>query len=92
MTDVNCRAVYKYKSRRVPNITNLAAREADASPAPEDVVPRGALIHAGISVQKVPAGHAAAGVSRLRTASQALVVAALTLEATCTVLTVLNAH
>lgn len=43
-------------------------------------------------MQEVPAGHAAAGVSWLRTASQALVVAALTLEATCTVLTVLYAH
>lgn len=77
---------------RAPNFTHLAEGEADASPAPEDVVPRGAFLHTGMTVQKVPAGHAAAGVPRLRTATQALVMAALTLEAARPVLTVLHAH
>lgn len=77
---------------RVPNTTNLAEGEADASPAPEDEVARGTFLHAGITVQEAPARHAAAGVPWLRTASQALVVAALTLKGTCTVLAVLHAH
>lgn len=47
---------------RVPNTTNLAEGEADASPAPEDEVARGTFLHAGIPVQEVPASHAAAGV------------------------------
>lgn len=63
-------------------MTNLAEGEADASPAPEDEVARGTFLHAGIPVEEVPASHAAAGVPGLRTAPQALVVAALTLEGT----------
>lgn len=77
---------------RVPDVTNLAEGEADTSPAPEDEVARGTFLHAGVTVQEVPASHAAAGVPRLRAASQALVVAALTLQGTCTVLAVLHAH
>lgn len=76
----------------VPNITNLAEGEADASPAPEDEVAGGTFLHAGVTVQEVPARHAAAGVPGLRAASQALVVAALTLQGARTVLAVLHAH
>lgn len=41
---------------------------------------------------EVPAGHAAAGVTRLRAAAQALVVAALALGGAGTVLAVVRAH
>lgn len=41
---------------------------------------------------EVPAGHAAAGVTRLRAAAQALVVAALALGGAGTVLTVVHTH
>lgn len=41
---------------------------------------------------EVPAGHTATSITRLRTASQALVMAALALEATRTMLTVVQAH
>lgn len=41
---------------------------------------------------EVPAGHAATGVARLGAASQALVMAALALEATRAVLTLVRAH
>lgn len=77
---------------RVPIITNLAEGEADASPAPEDEEAWGTFLHAGMTVQEVPASHTAAGVPWLRTASQALVVAALTLKGTRTVLAVFRAH
>ena len=60
----------------------------DAAPALEDVVPRGAGLHAGVPVLEPPARHAAAGVPRLRAASQALVVAALALHGAGPVLTV----
>lgn len=91
-TQISLCQTFTLPPQRVSNVTNLAEGEADASPAPEDVVPGGAFLHAGIMVQKVPAGHAAAGVPWLGTATQALVVAALALAATCAVLTVLRAH
>lgn len=77
---------------RITVITNLAEGEADAAPALEDVVSRGTLLHTGIPMLEVPAGHTATCITWLRTATQALVMAALALEATRTMLTVVQAH
>lgn len=73
-------------------ITNLAERETDAAPAPEHIIPRRTFLHAGVPMLEVPAGHTAAGITWLRTATQALVMAALALEATRAVLTLVQAH
>lgn len=76
----------------IPIITNLAEGEADAAPAPEDIVSWRTLLHTGIPMLEVPAGHTATCITWLRTAAQALVMAALALEATRTMLTVIQAH
>lgn len=73
-------------------MTNLAEGEADASPAPEDIVSRRTLLHTGTPMLEVPAGHTATCIAWLRTASQALVMAALALQTAGTVLTVVHAH
>lgn len=70
----------------------LAEGEADTAPAPEDVVSRGTFFHAGIPMLEIPAGHTVTCITWLRTASQALVMAAQALEATRTVLTFVLAH
>lgn len=73
-------------------ITNLAEREADAAPAPEDVVSRRTFLYTGAPMLEVPAGHTATCITWFRTAAQALFMAALALEATCTMLTIVQAH
>lgn len=70
----------------------LTEGEADTAPSLEDVVSRRTFVYAGVPVLEVPAGQAATCVSRLNAAAQALVVAAVTLEATGTVLAVVQAH
>lgn len=72
--------------------TNLTEGEADATPAPEDIVSRRTLLHAGVPMLEVPAGHTATRVAWLRAATQALVMAALALEAARTVLTVVQTY
>lgn len=72
--------------------THLTEGEADAAPSPEDVVSGGALLHTGVGVLEVPAGHAAAGVAWLRAATQALLVAALAPDVTRAMLTAVQAH
>lgn len=86
-----CKRFYEL-TLRILIITNLTEGEADATPAPEDIVSRWTLLHTGISMLEVPAGHTATCITWLRTAAQALVVAALALGATCTMLTVVQAH
>lgn len=76
----------------IRGITNLAEREANTAPTPEDIVSRRTLLHARVPMLEVPAGHAATYIPRLRTAAQALFVAALALEAARTMLTIVQAH
>lgn len=73
-------------------ITNLTESKADTAPPSEDKVSRRTFLYTGVPVLEVPAGHAAAGVPRLRAAAQALVVAALALGGAGAVLTVVHAH
>lgn len=58
-----------YDVIRFPVITNLAEGEADTSPALEDIVSGRTLLHTGISMLEIPAGHTATCITWLRTAS-----------------------
>lgn len=85
--------VHQYElTLRILVITNLAEGEADTAPAPEDIVFRRTLLHTGIPMLEIPARHTATCITWLRTTAQALVMTALALEATRTMLTVVQAH
>jgi hypothetical protein len=65
----------------------LAEGERDTAPALEDVVSLGTVVHTGVLVLEVLAGHTAAGFACLQAASQALVVAAVAMLGTGPMLT-----
>lgn len=73
-------------------VESLAVLEGDAAPVLEGVVAWRTALHAGALVHQVPAGHAGAGVARLRASTQALVVAALVVGRTGMVLAGRGAH
>lgn len=56
----------------------LAELEGDAAPPFESEERGGTSFHTAVAVEIVPTGHARSGASWLRTATQALLVAALT--------------
>lgn len=89
---VNTSANVTYTTLRTAFVTNLAEGEANAAPAPEDVVSSRTFLHARIPMLEVPAGHTATCITWFGAATQALVMAALALEAACTMLTVVHAH
>ena len=70
----------------------LAEGLRDAAPALEGEVVGGAVLHAGVPVLEVAAGHAVAGRVAPHAAPQALLVAALVVAGAGTVLTVDRAH